>query len=97
MSHPVDMCGRQRLLGLPSARLRFRHGPVRWKPTHTESTTNQRHIPLERWPMPIHHFLRPCYTTRRSEEHTSELKSLMRYSYAVLCLKKKYFKNITSP
>src|SRR3546814_9470611 len=25
----------------------------------------------------------------RSEEHTSELKSLMRISYAVLCLKKK--------
>src|SRR3546814_9780106 len=26
----------------------------------------------------------------RSEEHTSELKSLMRISYAVLCLKKKH-------
>src|SRR3546814_10896012 len=26
--------------------------------------------------------------SRRSEEHTSELQSLMRYSYAVLCLKK---------
>src|SRR3546814_3112360 len=26
---------------------------------------------------------------RRSEEHTSELQSLMRSSYAVLCLKKK--------
>src|SRR3546814_1128736 len=26
----------------------------------------------------------------RSEEHTSELQSLMRISYAVLCLKKKY-------
>src|SRR3546814_5356875 len=25
---------------------------------------------------------------RRSEEHTSELQSLMRHSYAVLCLKK---------
>src|SRR3546814_6542201 len=28
-------------------------------------------------------------TDRRSEEHTSELQSLMRISYAVLCLKKK--------
>src|SRR3546814_7725121 len=28
-------------------------------------------------------------TTLRSEEHTSELQSLMRISYAVLCLKKK--------
>src|SRR3546814_9021030 len=29
----------------------------------------------------------------RSEEHTSELQSLMRISYAVLCLKKKKYKN----
>src|SRR3546814_9598073 len=29
----------------------------------------------------------------RSEEHTSELKSLMRISYAVFCLKKKKVKN----
>src|SRR3546814_8170029 len=32
-------------------------------------------------------------TRRRSEEHTSELQSLMRISYAVFCLKKK--KNTT--
>src|SRR3546814_2255342 len=32
----------------------------------------------------------PCRTTLgRSEEHTSELQSLMRISYAVFCLKKK--------
>src|SRR3546814_10332768 len=31
--------------------------------------------------------------TRRSEEHTSELQSLMRISYAVFCLKKKKNKN----
>src|SRR3546814_1730823 len=30
----------------------------------------------------------------RSEEHTSELQSLMRISYAVFCLKKKKYKNI---
>src|SRR3546814_6039023 len=29
------------------------------------------------------------YTYKRSEEHTSELQSLMRISYAVFCLKKK--------
>src|SRR3546814_5320794 len=33
----------------------------------------------------------------RSEEHTSELQSLMRISYAVFCLKKKRYKTITSP
>src|SRR3546814_3620543 len=31
----------------------------------------------------------PPSTNRRSEEHTSELQSLMRISYAVFCLKKK--------
>src|SRR3546814_3957716 len=36
--------------------------------------------------------LRPSFNNR-SEEHTSELQSLMRISYAVFCLKKK--KNIT--
>src|SRR3546814_1296698 len=30
-----------------------------------------------------------CRDNRRSEEHTSELQSLMRISYAVFCLKKK--------
>src|SRR3546814_5317567 len=38
-------------------------------------------------------------TARRSEEHTSELQSLMRTSYAVFCLNKKkdslYFRNNT--
>src|SRR3546814_9838913 len=32
----------------------------------------------------------------RSEEHTSELQSLMRISYAVFCLKKKKKKNTTT-
>src|SRR3546814_6172173 len=38
-----------------------------------------------------------CTTTResRSEEHTSELQSLMRISYAVCCLKKKKTQNTT--
>src|SRR3546814_10532372 len=37
--------------------------------------------PLQRRPLPTLHI--------RSEEHTSELQSLMRISYAVFCLKKK--------
>src|SRR3546814_2513769 len=32
--------------------------------------------------------LRPEFIAERSEEHTSELQSLMRSSYAVFCLKK---------
>src|SRR3546814_9972471 len=35
-------------------------------------------------------------THRRSEEHTSELQSLMRISYAVFCLKKKKSKHNTN-
>src|SRR3546814_1880340 len=33
---------------------------------------------------------------KRSEEHTSELQSLMRISYAVFCLKKKKKKKLTN-
>src|SRR3546814_16934581 len=33
------------------------------------------------------------YRVNRSEEHTSELQSLMRISYAVFCLKKKKIKS----
>src|SRR3546814_4477201 len=33
--------------------------------------------------------LRPAFEDQRSEEHTSELQSLMRISYAVFCLKTK--------
>src|SRR3546814_3717445 len=38
---------------------------------------------------------RECWCGWRSEEHTSELQSLMRISYAVFCLKKKT-NNITN-
>src|SRR3546814_6124348 len=37
-----------------------------------------------------------CRSCARSEEHTSELQSLMRISYAVFCLKQKT-NNITQP
>src|SRR3546814_3732822 len=33
---------------------------------------------------------------KRSEEHTSELQSLMRISYAVFCLKKKNYEQISN-
>src|SRR3546814_7740927 len=44
---------------------------------------------LVAWP-PATYAIRPCASPCwRSEEHTSELQSLMRISYAVFCLKKK--------
>src|SRR3546814_4153553 len=39
---------------------------------------------------------RPAEDRVRSEEHTSELQSLMRISYAVFCLKKKKKNNIST-
>src|SRR3546814_3014743 len=39
---------------------------------------------------------RPRWRTARSEEHTSELQSLMRISYAVFCLKNKTTKQCLS-
>src|SRR3546814_5766246 len=47
------------------------------------------------WPWPDNKYCDDYYATEyectadRSEEHTSELQSLMRISYAVFCLKKK--------
>src|SRR3546814_8185655 len=40
-------------------------------------------------PLTLHLHLRAAGLSGRSEEHTSELQSLMRISYAVFCLKKK--------
>src|SRR3546814_3231649 len=49
------------------------------------STSRKRsELPITRSSIGCHEFL-----ARRSEEHTSELQSLMRISYAVFCLKKK--------
>src|SRR3546814_10335703 len=42
---------------------------------------------------PSKQYCRTLWSRRRSEEHTSELQSLMRISYAVFCLKKKKTKH----
>src|SRR3546814_6741908 len=62
-------------------------------------TTLVRSAPLQAPEYPIANAIQPMRTApatpampTRSEEHTSELQSLMRISYAVFCLKKK--KNI---
>src|SRR3546814_3561685 len=41
-------------------------------------------------------FISEVFPDNRSEEHTSELQSLMRISYAVFCLKKKKNKAIST-
>src|SRR3546814_8759175 len=65
-----------------TARHRARSSP-RW-PSSSAANCCRANRPggcLESWPTPI--------PVPRSEEHTSELQSLLRISYAVFCLKKK--------
>src|SRR3546814_6397305 len=68
------------LLRFRCSRTKVRCAPV-LEFHHFRSTLSQ---------MPTHPNLHQIGTeTSRSEEHTSELQSLMRISYAVFCLKKK--------
>src|SRR3546814_1440163 len=68
----------------------------------TEETPYQPNSPYSASKAASDHFVRawhhtyglPVVTSNRSEEHTSELQSLMRISYAVFCLKKKINKSI---
>src|SRR3546814_14984783 len=46
-------------------------------------------VPCNNWFGSIPKYMPTITITTRSEEHTSELQSLMRISYAVFCLKKK--------
>src|SRR3546814_5143533 len=47
-----------------------------------------------RWPVVFAGVMIGLGSWARSEEHTSELQSLMRISYAVFCLKKKHTNNL---
>src|SRR3546814_6850224 len=61
--------------------------PLPWAPSGGPSHRRRSFHPARTGP----HARRPRSTCwkQRSEEHTSELQSLMRISYAVFCLKKK--------
>src|SRR3546814_1358721 len=61
--------------------LRLRHKTLRCRINFGAHTAN---MSLDGLPVDRH----LGYYTERSEEHTSELQSLMRISYAVFCLKK---------
>src|SRR3546814_1421711 len=49
----------------------------------------QDDVKLNGWAIETRVYAEDPYRNFRSEEHTSELQSLMRSSYAVFCLKKK--------
>src|SRR3546814_1147500 len=73
-----------------AARTRHRRRDYRKQPARPKS----RQV-ITAWVWVVREISRPSRsrtsvcTTIRSEEHTSELQSLMRISYAVFCLKKK--------
>src|SRR3546814_7429338 len=67
--------------------------PARWRP-HAKGSSDRT---ISHCGAPFTHHKRNllgrrCRHPGRSEEHTSELQSLMRISYAVFCLKKKITK-----
>src|SRR3546814_9214750 len=79
------------------------HGGYAYTSTKRDASRREfRFVPADELPIPVTQ-QRPDYllsdfniytyniqlTETRSEEHTSELQSLMRISYAVFCLKKK--------
>src|SRR3546814_3841555 len=63
----------------PQGNRRLHHRPRRIPEKQRRSTGRQRRVQSRLG----------CPLRARSEEHTSELQSLMRISYAVFCLKKK--------
>src|SRR3546814_5583703 len=84
---PLAECLRQvapmrRIAGHPQDRI---HKQPVINPAPARRSLPPRQIP--RNPLPLR--VRQHPSAQRSEEHTSELQSLMRISYAVFCLKKK--------
>src|SRR3546814_5845508 len=85
-------------LGRVPLRLRVNPSLQRRQRPHGTAVADPGPVPLaahaglaaggNRGPAPPAGLLRPVGPRRRSEEHTSELQSLMRISYAVFCLKK---------
>src|SRR3546814_5346935 len=92
-----DVCSSDLQKGLEAGNSRFRwpcHSYRRWRTNlaagqQSDASTGEqlfRYIPARLRPDAARSTFRP-----RSEEHTSELQSLMRISYAVFCLKKKTY------
>src|SRR3546814_8166750 len=78
--HPLPARGRPAFLGQPDAELRFGQAAARSRAIAVVPRIQLHDSPGLRLPRT---------RAARSEEHTSELQSLMRISYAVFCLKKK--------
>src|SRR3546814_7133372 len=95
-AHPGRCRARRGRKGTPEHRppVQPRRRPTEDRPAKPASTARAPAAPPRRRRSHRQCRRRPAGSCRdRSEEHTSELKSLMRISYAVFCLKKKITKN----
>src|SRR3546814_9673878 len=84
----ADGGGRRRQDRAPGLRRARRRG-LHTRRLRLQRRNRSRDLPGRRSP-------RGARPRARSEEHTSELQSLMRTSYAVFCLKKKTYSNNTT-
>src|SRR3546814_8973163 len=96
-----DMIRERTMAGLAAARARGRKGGRKFALSKAQVRLAQaamaqrdtsvsdlcKELGIER--VTLYRYVGPNGELRRSEEHTSELQSLMRISYAVFCLKKK--------
>src|SRR3546814_1338569 len=88
---------RFRLIGTEIVRFTGRDSTGQWLdevyPGYAESDAFRWHCAVAEEAVPSYRKSSVISNLGRSEEHTSELQSLMRISYAVFCLKKKKTKN----
>src|SRR3546814_3448493 len=97
ISHRKKNRNRSSVRNTPTTPPRF-HSRLRWKKPTLRSISRHEQataITPSRLVSTTSSKDRPS-SPRRSEEHTSELQSLMRISYAVFCLKKKRTTNTTT-
>src|SRR3546814_10296503 len=64
-------------------------GPEPWNAAYVQPSRRPTDGRYGENPNRLQHYYQYQVILKRSEEHTSELQSLMRISYAVFCLKKK--------
>src|SRR3546814_3878916 len=92
----LNPCGRATKSNCPPSISASTTGPITTSCWPSQGSASGRTKPVastvcrpRRVQKPSHSDARARNTSARSEEHTSELQSLMRISYAVFCLKKK--------
>src|SRR3546814_782261 len=94
LTHRPETMSTRSVVGTPSS---WKPGKKPWsceglQPESTAAVaipTGRRAQRRRRFEGTVHLSGRECCSVQRSEEHTSELQSLMRISYAVFCLNKK--------